>query len=170
MPDNKMKKSFEEEISAIAKSKINKKRQSVQDADNSSDDNVYVEVLKHLLSISEEAAKIYNTAVNSEVLSVYKLPKEFLEMFLDIPGRRGGFCLISPQKIIVFFDEDPQQITVIGRSRSMDTKQTDYTSKAVQLFKISFSKIGGESEYKDSTGGVIDPYDIVSILVRWITA
>ena len=170
MSDNKMKKNFEAEISAIAKSNLNKNRQSAEVSDNGSHDHVYIEVLQKFLSISKESVKIYNTAVNSRVLSVYDLPKEFLEMFLDIPGRRGGFCLISPFKIVVFFDEDPQLITVIGRSRNLDTKESGSTSKATQLFKISFSKKSGEYIYKDNTGGVIDPYDIVSILVRWITA
>jgi len=165
-----MKKTFEAEITAITKSNLNNKRQSAETSDNGSHDHVYIEVLERFLSISKEAIKIYNTAVNSEVLSVYDLPKEFLEMFLDIPGRRGGFCLTSPFKIVVFFDEDPQLITVIGRSRNQATKDSGSNSKATQLFKISFSKKDGEYEYKDNTGGVIDPHDIVSILVRWITA
>jgi len=162
-----MKKNFEAEISAIAKSNLNKKRKSAEASGNGSDD-IYLEVLENFLSLSEKAALIYNTASNSEVLSVYNIPKEFLEMFLDIPGRRGGFCLISPLKIVVFFDEDPQLVTVIGRSRNLDTKSSH--SKVTQLFKISYSIKGQEYEYKDNTGGVLDPYDIVSILVRWITA
>ena len=163
-----MKKSFEAEISSIAKSNNNKERQRAQAANNSSDD-IYIEVLQNFLSVIEEAVNNYNTAVNSEVLSAYNLPKDFLEMFLDIPGRRGGFCLVSPIKIAVFFDEDPQIITVIGKSRKVGGEESG-SPRTTQLFKISFSKTGKDYKYKDNTGGVIDPYDIVSIIVKWITA
>lgn len=133
-------------------------------------DKLYLDVLEKLFSLSEKAVTDFNSDSADKPLSVYKLPKEFLEMFLDIPGRRGGFCLISPLKIVVFFDEDPKIITVIGKSRNVDGKETGSYSRTTQLFKISFSQKGKDYEYKDNTGGVIDPHDIVSILVKWITA
>lgn len=125
-------------------------------------DSDYVSVLNELYTISE-------TALDSlESLSIYKLPVEFLEMFLDIPGRRGGFCIVSPSKLVIFFDEDPNIITVIGKNRGKEVAVAQ--TKATQLLKLSFSNIGDKYEYKDNTGGVIDPTSIVDILIKWVSS
>jgi len=89
-------------------------------------------------------------------------------MFLEIPGRRGGFCIISPNKIVIFFDEDPNTITVIGKIRNNQSRVSQNSAKVVQLLKATFSNIEGEFQYKDNTGGTLDPYDIVALLIKWV--
>ncbi len=124
----------------------------------------YTAVLDELYTISE------NTIVScSEALTIYKLPTEFLEMFLDIPGRRGGFCIVSASKLVIFFDEDPNLVTVIGKVRTKEGGVSQAQTKATQLVKLSFSKVGDKFEYKDNTGGVIDPTSIVEIIISWVS-
>lgn len=164
-----MNKDFENEIIEIAKSHQDQDNYKPQTPQHSSEDEEYIEVIEHFFSISKEAVNIYNSNITTEVLSVYKLPKEFLEMFLEIPGRRGGFCIISPTRLIIFFDEDPQIITVIGKTRSSEGKNNNSSSKVNQLLKVSFSRKDQKYQYKDNAGGVLEPYEIVSLLIRWVT-
>ena len=124
----------------------------------------YIDVLDELYSISEKAV-----ASSQETLTLYKLPSEFLEIFLDIPGRRGGFCIISSSKLVVLFDEDPNLITVIGKIRNKESAIQNST-KSSQLLKVSFSKVGGKYKYKDNTGGHLDPYEIIALLTRWVVS
>ena len=163
-----MNKDFENEIIKIAKSHQDQDNYKPETLQHSSEDEEYVEVIEHFFSISKEAVNIYNSNIATEVLSVYKLPKEFLEMFLEIPGRRGGFCIISPNKLVIFFDEDPQIITVIGKIRSSKGKNNS-SSKVNQLLKVSFSRKDLKYQYKDNAGGVLEPYEIVSLLIGWVT-
>jgi len=134
-----MNKDFENEIRAIAQSNKDRDKEPLGAVQAHSNDKNYTEVLEKLFSISEKAVNIYNSNTATEDLSVYKLPIEFLEMFLEIPGRRGGFCIISLTKLVIFFDEDPDLITVIGKIRNLNKNRNNTTSKATQLLKVSFS-------------------------------
>ena len=127
-------------------------------------DSDYISVLNQLYAISE------NALASSDNLAIYKLPTEFLEMFLDIPGRRGGFCIVSSSKLVIFFDEDPNLITVIGKTRTKEGAIAQSQSKATQLLKLSFTNTGDKYEYKDNTGGVIDPTNIVEIIINWLSS
>ncbi len=124
----------------------------------------YVLVLDDIYTYAESAVES-KSSIDS--LTVYRLPPEFLEMFLDIPGRRGGFCIVSPSKLVTFFDEDPNLITVIGKIRNKEQGTSQISAKAIQLFKISFENIEGEFKYKDNTGGALDPGDIVDLVIKW---
>jgi hypothetical protein len=163
-----MNKDFENEIRAIAESNKERDKGTSRDIAPDSNDQNYIEVIQEFFSISEKAVNIYNSNSKTEVLSVSMLPKEFLEIFLEIPGRRGGFCIISPIKFVIFFDEDPDLITVIGKTRNSKSAN-NITSKAAQLLKVSFSKVDDKYEYRDNTGGALNPYDIVSLLIRWVS-
>ena len=165
-----MNKDFENEIRAIAQSNKDRYKEPSGAVKAHSNDKNYTEVLEKLFSISEKAVNIYNSNTATEDLSVYKLPIEFLEMFLEIPGRRGGFCIISLTKLVIFFDEDPDLITVIGKIRNLNKNRNNTTSKTTQLLKVSFSNKSGKYEYKDNTGGKLNPYDIVSLLIRWVSS
>ncbi|GJM15372.1 MAG: hypothetical protein DHS20C13_06990 [Thermodesulfobacteriota bacterium] len=164
-----MNKDFKNEIIQIAKNRQDQDNYKPQTFQHSSEDKEYIEVIEHFFSISKEAVDIYNANSTTDILNVYKLPKEFLEMFLEIPGRRAGFCIISPTKLVIFFDEDPRIITVIGKTRSFD-RNNNSSSKVNQLLKVSFSKKDQEYQYKDNAGGVLDPYDIVALLIKWVVS
>jgi len=164
-----MNKDFENEIRAIAESNANQDKETSRNIAPDSNDQNYLKVIEEFFSISEKAVNIYNSNSKTDALSVYRLPEEFLEMFLEIPGRRGGGCIVSPSKLVIFFDEDPQIITVIGKIRNLNKYRNNMTSKATQLLKVSFSYQDGKYEYRDNTGGALNPYDIVSLLIRWIS-
>lgn len=123
-------------------------------------DSDFLGVIEELHSISESAV-----SSSQDDLTIYRLPSEFLEIFLDIPGRRGGFCIISATKLVIFFDEDPNLITVIGKNRN---KQSGTNTKTIQLLKVYFSIIDGDYKYKDNTGGQLNPNDIIDLLIKWI--
>ena len=136
----------------------------VSETQKTKSDSDFVSVLDELYAISENAVESLDN------VSINKLPTEFLEMFLDIPGRRGGFCIVSPTKLVIFFDEDPNLITVIGKGRNKEGAVAQAQSKATQLVKLSFSKSGDKYEYKDNTGGKIDPASIVEIIINWVSS
>jgi hypothetical protein len=165
-----MNKNFEKEIRAISESNLDRDKDISRNIAPDSNDRNYLKVIEEFFSLSEKAVNIYNSISGVEVLSARMLPKEFLELFLEIPGRRGGACIISPVKIVIFFDEDPDLITVIGKKRNTKRSQNNTTSKVTQLLKVSFSSHNGKYEYKDNTGGKLNPYDIVCLLIRWVAA
>jgi len=130
-----MNKDFENEIRGIAQSNKDSDKEPSGALNAHSNDKNYTEVLEILFSISEKAVNIYNLSSDEEALSVYRLPIEFLEMFLEIPGRRGGFYIISLTKLVIFFDEDPDLITVIGKIRNLNKNRNITTSQALFLFQ-----------------------------------
>lgn len=163
-----MNKDFEKELIDIAKSYKKYPEHKSDNVEIDFADDLYLQALDHLFSISTEAVNIFNLNSKSDVLSTYKLPKEFLEMFLEIPGRRGGFCIISPDKIVIFFDEEPKTITVIGKNRNKEGGSSQNSAKISQLLKARFSNKDDSFQYVDNTGGAIDPYDIIALLIKWI--
>jgi hypothetical protein len=163
-----MNSDFEDQIIAIAQSYKNQEELKSIKLQSDSHDKVYLQAMDHLFLISQQAVNIFNSNSESEVLSAYKLPKEFLEMFLEIPGRRGGSSIISPNKIIIFFDEEPNTITVIGKIRNNQSGVSQNSVKVAQLLKATFSNKEGGFKYKDNTGGTLDPYDIVALLIKWV--
>jgi len=163
-----MNNDFENQLIKIAESYNNQDFDNSDELESDSTDKYYLQALEHLFSISKDAVNIINLNSKSDLLSTYKLPKEFLEMFLEIPGRRGGFCIISPNKIVIFFDEEPNTITVIGKSRKKESGSSQNSAKISQLLKASFSKKNDSFQFMDNTGGPIDPYDIMAILMKWI--
>lgn len=127
-------------------------------------------VLAEFLKISEEGVKIYNESVKEDILTVYKLPADFLEIFLSIPGRRGGLAIVSPVKLAVFFDEAPDIITVIGKLRNNSSSMQANINKTLQLIKISFTVGEKGYIYKESTGNTLDPEGIIALIIKWLVS
>ncbi len=130
-------------------------------------DNELIEVIQNLIVITEKGVAAHNKASDGAPLIVRELPPEFLDIFLDIPGRNGGFCIISLTKLVVAFDEYPNSIVFIGRKRSNNNAKGKGASSSRQLLKLSFSKPDDSYEYKDNVGGAIDLKDIVTLLIKW---
>ncbi len=127
-------------------------------------------VLDEFLRISKEGVCIYNESANEEALAVYELSADFLEIFLSIPGRRGGLAIVAPGRLAVFFDEDPDLITVIGKLRSNDSNIQANTNKSLQLIKISFSRTNTGYEYKDNTGKTLSSEGIIAVIMGWLVS
>lgn len=160
---------FEKEIRELAeKSRKSPEQAAGQDGRSHESDADFRAVLDEFLGISNTGARIYNDSVQEEALTVYELPAEFLEIFLGIPGRTGGLAIAAPEKLAVFFDEDPDVITVIGKIRNNIGKMQASANKSLQLLKISFTKTGSGFEYRDNTGNPLDSEGIISIIIGWL--
>ncbi len=165
-----MNEDFEDQIICIAQNYSNQQELKSKELQSDPNDTPYLKAIDQLFLISQQAVNVFNSNSKSDVLSAYMLPKEFLEMFLEISGRRGGFCIISPTKIVIFFDEEPNTITVIGKIRNKQSGVSQSSAKVTQLLKATFLTKQGQYQYKDNTGGALDPYDIVALLVKWVVS
>ena len=129
-------------------------------------DSEFVMVLDRLFEISEEGVRIFNLESHGMNLSIHKLSPEFLDLFLDIPGRRGGFSIVSTYRIVIIFDEDPALITVIGKHRK---REGGKLSPAIQLIKIGFLMGKEGIEFRDNSGGRVEPREVVPLFIRWVS-
>lgn len=158
---------FAGEIKKIAESARTDKEEDSQGIPSSSEsDRDFVMVLDRLFRISEEGVNIFNRESQGIKLEIDRLSPEFLDLFLDIPGRRGGFSIVSPFRIVVIFDEDPALITAIGKQRK---REGGKLSPIIQLIKIGFAKSTEGIEYRDNSGGRMEPRDIVPHFIRWVS-
>lgn len=164
-----MSDDFYREIKKLAGKSRKKPEQAARQGGSSpSSGTDFRAVLDEFLRISNKGAKIYNDLLGEQALSVYELPSEFLEIFLGIPGRRGGLAISAPERLAVFFDEDPDVITVIGKLRSNNGTIQANVNKSYQLIKISASKTDSGYEYRDNTGKPLDSEGIISVIIGWL--
>lgn len=160
---------FEDEIKKIARS--GQKGQGHGGAQELSDtDKEFLEAMEEFYVLSRRAVTFYNGASEGVRLSLQRLTPDSLDLFLDIQGRRGGFSIASPARIVVFFDEAPNVLTVIGKKRKTERDGEGRLSSAIQLIKINFRKENNVLVYKDNSGGAVDPNDIVTLLIKWVSS
>ena len=161
-----MSAEFEAAIKKLAER--SKKRASVTQDKASGADSL--SVLKEFSEVSKKGADIYNKSVNRDYLKVYELPADFLEIFLGISGRRGGLAVVSDSKLAVFFDEEPDLITVIGKIRSnQGGLQADF-NKSLKLLQLGFSRAESGYIYKDNTGSTLSSEDAVAVIFGWLVS
>ena len=125
------------------------------------------EVMSRFYSLTELGVSIYNESLNDEELSIYRLPEELLALFLNIAGRRVGFCLMAPEKIIVFLSEGPDQVLVLGRKRQQLGTGESILTKARQLIRITYTKSEHGIVFKDNTGSILDPEEVIIHIIKW---
>lgn len=109
---------FREEIREIAekvKGSIDEAPDVVPHADTI--DEHYLEAVGEFFDAASRAVEIFNDVIRKRTLSIHRLNPEFFELFLGIPGRRDGFTIVSPYKIVILFDDEPSTLTVIGKKR-----------------------------------------------------
>ena len=133
-------------------------------------DKVFLAAIEEFYVLTRRAVTIFNDASPGMRLSLQRLTPDFLGLFLSIPGRRGGFSVFSPSRIVVLFDEDPNVLTVIGKKRRDEQNGEGKLSSAIQLIKVNFSKEDSAVVYKDNAGGLLDPHGLVTLLIRWVSA
>ena len=140
-----MSEAFKREIRDIAaKTKIEAGQGRSEIGTSTESGGEFLEVLEEFFKISQEGINTFNECLEQKALAVHSLPSDFLDLFLGITGRRGGFSIVSTQKLAVFFDEDPDTITVIGKLRNNTDEIQVNINKTLQLIKISF--ISGEKD------------------------
>ena len=166
-----MNEDFKREIRYIAEKAAGGVGQARSSAcSNRELDRPYLEALDEFYEISVEGVRTFNECVKQERLAVHRLPADFLELFLGIAGRRAGLYIVSPQKLAVFFDEDPDIITVIGKIRSNSSNIQTNVNKTLQLIKISFTVGEKGYIYKESTGNTLEPEGVIALIIRWLVS
>lgn len=163
-----MSSSFEDEIKNLAgKFKDNSNDSLNQEADKNPD---LAQVFKEFLSVSKKGTDIFNKAQNGEVLKVYELPPDFLEIFLGIPGRQGGLSVVSDNKIAIFFDEVPGLITAIGKIRNDKRGIKPNLNNSLKLLQLSYYKSEKGFQYKDNTGSSLSCENAVTVILGWLVS
>ncbi|HZX14690.1 MAG TPA: hypothetical protein VFF49_09885 [Thermodesulfobacteriota bacterium] len=125
--------------------------------------------MKRLFSLSELGVKAYNKGAGEKVLSIYELPEELLTLFLNLPGKRMGFCIISPERFVAFLDEVPNQVLVLGQKRQGLGVTGQVLTKARQLIKVTCLKSGDVLIFKDNTGANLNLEDVIKQIIKWIS-
>lgn len=166
-----MTEEFREEIREIAqrvKGSFDKAPDVVSNADTV--DLRHLDAVGEFFDAASRAVKIFNDVIRKRVLSLHRLNPEFFELFLGIPGRRDGFTIISPRKIVILFDDESSALTVIGKKRNKDGAGA-VLSPSKQLIKVTFNKNNdGKIYYNDNAGGRVDPYGLTALFIRWISS
>jgi len=164
-----MAEDFENEIKEIARS-AEQGGMSSRAAAVTETDKVFLAAMEEFYVLTRRAVTIFNAESGSVRLSLQRLTPDFLDLFLSIPGRRGGFSVSSPSRIVILFDEDPSGLTVIGKKRKTEKDGEGKLSSAIQLIKIGFVSEGDAIDYRDNSGGELDPHGLVALFIRWVSA
>lgn len=158
-----MNKEFEEALSGIARS-FNERRTKVQVSGAREPDSPSSDALDHFFKTASEAVSLINEKSGSDVVSINRMPGDFMEAFLDITGSGGGFSLLSAGQYVIAFDDSPDTLVFIGKQRTGRTEKKNYT----QLLKLTVSRSDKGIVIRDNTGRGITARDVVLILFRWL--
>ncbi|MGH7806795.1 MAG: hypothetical protein ACRENT_01745 [Thermodesulfobacteriota bacterium] len=158
---------FEKEIKNLAKEKIKSSAGGMPSETEADGRREIKEVMKIFLDIAGSGVRIYNQGLADGRLSIYELTEELLTLFLNLHGKRLGFCLVAEGKFVVFLDEAPNQMVVLGQKRQLFGAGENVLTKARQLIKIAFEKADGGYVFKDNTGSRLDPEEVVLHIIKW---
>jgi len=158
---------FEKEIKNLAKEKIKSPAGGMPSETEADGRREIKEVMKIFLDITGLGIGIYNQGLANGRLSIYELTEELLTLFLNLHGKRLGFCLVAEGKFVVFLDEAPNQMVVLGQKRQLFGAGENVLTKARQLIKIAFEKADGGYVFKDNTGSRLDPEEVVLHIINW---
>lgn len=162
---------FRDEITKIAAARAaeNAARHEQPDDAEAEKEKAVHAAMEEFYAVSRRAITIYNEVSGGVKLALNRLTPDFLDLFLNIPGRLAGFSIISPTGIVIFFDEDPGMITVIGKKRRPDGQDGGKLSPAVQLMKIHFKRDEKGITFKDNSGAAIKPEGLLPLFIRWVS-
>ncbi|HVY55410.1 MAG TPA: hypothetical protein VHC46_06605 [Thermodesulfobacteriota bacterium] len=163
-----MAEEFDNDIREIARSV--QKSTNIAPPALTDTDKAFLAAIEDLYVHFRRAITIFNEASPGMRLSLQRLTPDFLDLFLTIPGRRGGFSVFSPSRIIILFDEDPNVLTVIGKKRITEKDGGGKLSPAIQLIKVNFKKEDNTIAYKDNAGGPVELHGLVTLIIKWVSA
>ena len=158
---------FKKEIRTMAKEKVKSAAEEKPSQTKSDVRTEIKEVMNIFFNISELGVGIFNQGLANGKLSIYELSEELLTLFLNLHGKRLGFCLVAEEKFVVFLDENPSQLVVLGKKRQSFGTGENALTKARQLIRITFEKSDGGYVFKDNTGSFLDPEEIVLHIIKW---
>ena len=165
-----MAQDFENDIREIARGVQQGEARPAGGTLHTDTDKLFMAAIEEFYVLSRRAVTIFNDASPGKRLSLQRLTPDFLDLFLSIPGRRGGFSISSPSRIVILFDEDPDVLTVIGKRRKAAKGGEGKLSSAIQLIKVNFKMENNEVVYRDNAGGALDPESLVTLFIKWVSA
>jgi hypothetical protein len=165
-----MAEEFDNDIREIARGIEKGKGSRVGAPELTDTDKAFLAAIEDFYVHFRRAITIFNDASPGMKLSLQRLTPDFLDLFLSIPGRRGGFSVFSPSRIIILFDEDPDLLTVIGKKRRTEQDGEGKLSAAIQLIKINFRKEENAITYRDNAGGRLELHGLITLLIKWVSA
>jgi hypothetical protein len=158
---------FREKIISIAvrKKQTGDKRSVSPEGDNSGSN--LNEVINIMYGKAELGVNIYNEASKGGDLSIFRLPEELLQVFLNAPTNQIGFCLLSDLKFVLFIGEPPDAVVVLGKKRQSSGSGETFLARARQLIRIKFEHSENNYSYEDNTRSLIDPDEIIVHIINW---
>jgi hypothetical protein len=158
---------FREKIMSIAvrMKQTSNKRSIPPEGDNSSSN--LKEVINILYGKAELGVNIYNEASKGGDLSIFRLPGELLQVFLNALGNQVGFCLMSDLKFVLFIGELPDAVVVLGKKRRSSGSGETFLARARQLIRIKFEHSENNYSYEDNTRSLIDLDEIIIHIINW---
>ena len=166
-----MDNDFNDEITKIAAARAAERaaRHEPPDPAETEKEKEVHAAMEEFYSVSRRAITIYNGVTGVVKLALNRLTPDFLDLFLNIPGRLAGFSIISSTGIVIYFDEDPNIITVIGKKRKSGGQDAGKLSPAVQLMKIHYRADESGIFFRDNSGAAIEPEGLVPLFIRWVS-
>ncbi len=165
-----MAEEFDDDIREIARSVQNAKGSGADASALTDTDKAFLAAIEDLYVHFRRAITVFNEASPGMRLSLQRLTPDFLDLFLSLPGRRGGFSVFSPSRLVILFDEDPNVLTVIGKKRVAERDGAGKLSPAIQLIKINFYREVNTITYRDNAGGPVELHGLVTLIIKWVSA
>ncbi len=159
---------FQKEIMDMARER-EKRREKVESVDSVDETYEAKEAMDEFFGLAKAAVSAYNEGSGKKVISIYRLPQELLTLFLNLPGKRMGFCIIGPERFVVFLNDIPNGILVLGQKKQSAATVGQILSKARQLIKITCLKSANGFIFKDNTGATLDREDIMKHIISWVS-
>jgi hypothetical protein len=158
---------FREKIMNIAERKKQNSDKTLISREGNSSSSDLKEVMNVLYGKTELGVNIYNEAINGGELSIFKLPEELLQVFLSVPGKSIGFCLMSDIKFVIVIGGAPDEVLFFGKKRKSSQNTEPLLARAIRLIRIKFGNSGDIYSYKDNTGSPIDPDELIVHIINW---
>ncbi len=153
-------KNFEEHLSGIAEEMQAKKDISDRTQDYT---NAAVDLL---FSTAKSAADILNRGIDFDIVKILRLDGEIVPLLFTFNDNCSGFVAITPGKYIFFIATNSGVIYTYGLQKNR--KQGGNLMKScIQLLTINYWLSPSSVEYRDSTGALLEPQEIVYHLFKW---
>lgn len=160
---------FEEEIRKIArrtKSPISKDVVNVESLLTS--ESAIQEVMNILYRQVESAVSVYNEESRNDELSLYKFHEKIAQLLMGVNECSSSFCVISQNRFVVFLEDNPDHVVVVGKDIKKNGTKENLLSRARQLIRLSFEKAEGEYLYRDNTSARIDSREVIVLIINWL--
>jgi hypothetical protein len=159
---------FQEEIKGMARER---KKRPQQEEPITAVEIIYEasEAIDGLYRLAKVGVMAYNEGSDENALFIYELPEELLILFFNLPGKRIGFCIKGPERFVVFLDEPPSDVLVLGQKRQTIGVIGQVLTRARQLIKITCLRSGNGFIFKDNTGAALNPEDIIKHIIKWVS-